>query len=1013
MANLRTVSRGNFVNPNAKQNDISLMGALVVCGLIATGYIYLNPISMSVPIDDVKALLVAHTGMLIGLVTCVGINTYWALNSLARLIELRKQGSRLRSITKKEENTKSTLVRDASLTFVLSIAAFAIGSVLTRPITSEILFLKNISPHLIVAGCAFQYAMTTFAITWRLLGLDLVRKFLNRITRKNLEPVPRLFQGIVLGSTNENDETLSPTWIVQDLKGLNGNLLVTGSIGSGKTQGTILNYFDQILRNFSPRPSMLAIDPKGTFVGHATKLIEKHNLGNHLVHLSLEGSVKFNPIYSRDAIKSGRFLETAQMLRAAAANFSGGGRSGVDDFWELSAFNLVKNSLVYCAVKYPYYTLNDLYNVIISAKEENLGETFEAARTQKEYSEEEQYNIDCATAYFKKEFDQLDTKVRTGILATATSFLNQFQEFRAAKIFCPEQNEITLESIDQIVDEGKILVVDIQSPALSRSMGTIIKLQFEQSVLNRLINKNRDKIHIPVMIIDEFQDVVSTGAIGTLGDNTYLAKSREAKAITIVASQSLTSIDNAIGSEKAALELYQNFRTRIAGHSTDPHTIRIFQELMGRQEVDRSQHSISELSQKAKRNLLLGGFESTDANISESFSTSAHLEYTTTGKEFSRLKSFECFAQVYDGIQTNFHKLFLKPSYLEAKNTPHKTVLQNLKNAAATIAILSFLPVSSFSFPDVCSVVKTPEFNSCLNFNVGQCMCGFPPRPCAQISYYVPKTFIEVMPNPRSSYFDKLPGAALQLSNLSKLSLPFGAESDDDTQSFQAHTLSVPFVSVSFGLMSCGGTPIERTCFEGMSEHLGQHWSSGSADLTQPLFLAWSAAPKVCLMKGALTSAAPPPEPTAGSAAASCSVSLNEVKIFPPSSHAACNGWGTFYPRNGIYHGPSQTAGSLMVASRIKSISSEVFQSTPSSIDEMWQMISPQSSSCFREGQNVGMLEGIKNVREAGRLLNGKLSGYLYVIWHKVSCCKDLVEVPVARAAIGAMQSACQGNGGI
>ena len=102
-----------------------------------------------------------------------------------------------------------------------------------------------------------------------------------------------------------------------------------------------------------------------------------------------------------------------------------------------------------------------------------------------------------------------------------------------------------------------------------------------------------------------------------------------------------------------------------------------------------------------------------------------------------------------------------------------------------------------------------------------------------------------------------------------------------------------------------------------------------------------------------------------------------------------------------------------MVGSRLKSLSTEVFNSTPRSMDEKWQMISPQSSSCFREGQNIGLLETVKNAREMGRLTNGKLKGHLFVVWSKVSCCRDFAELPLAYAAMEAMVLACKGMGGL
>jgi hypothetical protein len=98
-----------------------------------------------------------------------------------------------------------------------------------------------------------------------------------------------------------------------------------------------------------------------------------------------------------------------------------------------------------------------------------------------------------------------------------------------------------------------------------------------------------------------------------------------------------------------------------------------------------------------------------------------------------------------------------------------------------------------------------------------------------------------------------------------------------------------------------------------------------------------------------------------------------------------------------------------MIASRARSLSSEVLHTSPQSADEKWQMIYPQSSSCFREGQNVGILETIKNARETERIVNGKMKGYLFAIWSKTTACKEMSAVAQAQAASHAIPLACVG----
>lgn len=986
--------------------------------LIVVAFAFLDQIrTLPLPSWDRLSLYASsHEGFL-WLLGSAGVIDLIGLSSLcSRFFRSQRTGSRIEEMAGRKRAIRGQILPKLGAALIGGASTFLILSSVLVP--EEVRAIPGIAQlgiqSMLLIVVPLIFASATFTLIFFAARFAPIAK-IHLLWASGLPAFPASPNTVVLGSIGEEEGTrrdVRPSWVVLNQRALNGNILITGSIGSGKSQGAILPYLEQILSNFTPRPSILCIDPKTTFIAEAIKLISRKGLNDSVIHVRLDGKVSFNPIYHPDALRNAKFIDIAQMVRAAAVNFMG--KAFDSPFWENASFNLIKNCLVYCAAVHRYYTLKDLYSTLVRAAsvDDSFSEELDRCIASSDFDDEQKYNIACAKEYFQQEFKELEEKVRTGILATSTSFLNQFQEYRAAQVFCPPKELLTLASMDEVIDQGKIFLFDVANPGLARSMGTFVKLHYEQSLLDRLVDRTRGKARAGILLIDEYQDVVTSGYGSSLGDDRFLAKGREANSITIVATQSLTSLENSIGRDKPTLELFQNFRTKIFGHCSDLATIRLVQELVGQEEKERVSRSFSEHANHANRNLLLGGFESPDSNISESVSTSQSREYSLTGKEFSRLNTFECFAQVYDGIATTYEKLFWKPYYLKSKTTLHKSVLEQLKQAAAFVLLACLLPSVSHAFPNICSVVKAAEFNSCLGFNVGGCVCGFPPRPCAQISYYVPQSFVEVMPEPKSSFFSAMPGAAAQLAALGKIKTPFGTEGDEDSSTFQAHVTSVPFTEIPFSMLPCGGTRYSPLCLEGMSEHLGSHWVTGEGDLLQPNFLAWSLSPKGCLLKGAAMSVT---GEVGGfsPAAPMCSTPIPKLPRFPPSSHSACTGWGTFYPRSGVYHGPAQTTAALMIGARMKSLSSEVLFSTPSSPDELWQMISPQTSSCFREGQNVGLLDTIKNVREIGRLSSGKLTGYLFVVWSKVSCCSDLPTVPTAIATIAAIQAACQGVPGL
>jgi hypothetical protein len=1008
--------------------DLPLSIAIAIALLILFLFLVIrSPIQAKDWINQSGAFVDQHLFAIEILIAGLCFNLIWIGRVLHRTIGFQRRGAKLLAIS--TQRNRHSIFRFTIVPFFLFTSSLVIGWNFTcfEIPFGEISYLN----HQINLGSLIN--RVSASLTW--IGLYLwleraVRGLRLPISSKNKLPrLPNIQNGIIVGSIHESENVESKNkknhniceWVLMGLKGLTGNLLITGVIGSGKSQ-ILLQFLRQILKSFTQRPALLAIDPKRTFVRELRKIIEEQGQQEELLWICLGGKVKFNPIWREGMLTNSVFITIANTLKLASINFLGS--SGESRFWEQSSFNLLKNSLVFCAAKYEYFTFKELYRTLIEAREVSLAAELVDYLSTKQWSGEERANIEMAIDYFKNEFSQMDQKIRTSILATATGFLNEFLEYRVSQILSPKKEDLTLFSMTDAIQQGKLILLHIENDALARSVGTLLKLMFEEAVLDRVAHPDHSTARYAVLVMDEYQDVATSGGGAGLGDDRYLAKARESKAITIAATQSVSSLENAIRSEPATRELLQNFRSRIFGNSTDPRTIRLFQEPRGTEEKEKSSHSFSENSQNPTRDLLFGDFASTKSTLSESISTHSVLEHAVTAKEFARLRTFEAFAQIFDGLDTRFEKLFLKPYYLTDLRTPHSKILEGLRESrkvsfskatllVATTALatnsLSFSASADILFPNICSVVKTSQFLPCLDFSVSGCMCGWPiPRPCAQISYHVPQTFIEVWPNSKDSFFNLIPGALAQLkAHEIGNPLPFGSDDDMSSYAFQARSIPVPFASETLAALPCGETRMDKPCFDLMSEDLGKNWNTGSADSLQPQYLAWGLAPQACMLKGTATGlAGTEPVPSLGIDIGGCSYPLGSLPKYPPSPREACNGWGLFFPRSGIYEGGSRSIAALMIAARLKSLGVEVSHTIPGGPGETWQMLYPQSSSCFKEGQNPGLLELTKGLREERRF-TGKPNGYLFVVWKKVSCCRDIPTVATSVANIIALSAAC------
>lgn len=822
-----------------------------------------------------------------------------------------------------------------------------------------------------------------------------------------IDEVPTDRNKLVIGTKIDNN---NESWISLGPKSLATGILTTASTGSGKSSACLLPWTKQILEKFDPRPSLIVIDPKDSFARDVLRLTKELNLEDHVIHFTNDMRYRTNVIYQKDVLKESGYSRVASMIQAANENFIGKS-SGEMKFWSSKGYVLIKNMVVFCGGKFgDYFTLTDFYETLIQSVDRDFGLEIEEFIATKEYGWEEKGNLQIARKYFDYEYSKLDAKLKDSIVQSSTTFLSLLRDARIEKIFCPSKDEVNFWGFDEIVDEGKIFIFGIDVPGLSGPMALLMKIMYQRSVLNRINQQERLKTgRLSFGIYDEYQSIVSVGGGQAEGDDDYAAKRREALGVTIVATQSLSSLAQAIGNDTGLDTLVQNFRNQIIGHSKDKRTVEYCKYFAGEIEKVVESKSYSESGSSPLKNIFSGLLTTSKPTVSQSLNQNVQKVPRITGEILSNLKSNEAVGFFFNGVDSFFvDKIGLKPLYLKSMRIAHEKVLEFTRKAAAVCLVLFLVP-RAFGFPTVCSAVKAPSFTSCMQHTTSGCMCpGTPPRPCVRHTYYFIQSLVEVTTAPRQSFFMGMPGAALQLGAAVESVAGFGGE-QMGSYFFHARVIQAPLSYMAYQGMACGGSKAEKVCFDAMSEHV-ESWKTGVADLTQPTFLAWKAAIPACFKKGMVNAATTGDVLTGFSpGSASCGFPLAGLNMFPPTTADICGGWGVLMPRTGFVESSSSMGAALLAAKRIKSIASEVYKTMPSGPDEKWSLVYPNSSSCFREGKSLGEIEVIKGANEMGRLSGKNHQTYLFAIWKRVSCCKDMDSIATTEAAKAALTSMCQG----
>jgi hypothetical protein len=274
-------------------------------------------------------------------------------------------------------------------------------------------------------------------------------------------------------------------------------------------------------------------------------------------------------------------------------------------------------------------------------------------------------------------------ETKTAIIQGVTIFLSLFNTNRTIRrIFCPpkelydgkpvasDPGAKVLPPFGELIESGKVVGLNFPealNPALAKVIGTLMKVDYQRAVMLRIpvMDAHPDRHFRPtVFLCDEYQSFATVGGDNPTGDERFLSLSRQPKCIPLVATQSISSLKEALPNE-GVKTLLQAFRTKIFLTTADPDTARYASELCGTTDRTHISYTVSESSTNANVGWLSGRTSSSRGTVSASKQYQKRREPLFDENAFYRLSNAQAIVVAFNGIRPLLPTYcYLKPDFL-------------------------------------------------------------------------------------------------------------------------------------------------------------------------------------------------------------------------------------------------------------------------------------------------------------------------------------------------------------
>lgn len=474
-------------------------------------------------------------------------------------------------------------------------------------------------------------------------------KFKNSILN-SINNLPQL--NLFIGNTENNKNA-----IYLPEKSLYQNILITGTIGTGKTSSAMYPFTEQLISNKKNLP-MLILDVKGNYYLKVKELCQKYNRINDLIVLELNGSFRYNPLHKPNLKASVLANRLKDILLLFSPNNS-------ESYWIDKSEQVLTEAIKLCRLyNNGYVTFEEIHKLITIEnyyKEKIL--ILRDLFNKNNLSYSQVYDLFSSITFFEKEFFSLDSRTLSILKSEITRITNCFiSDYSVFQTFCPPKKDLNFLGFKDALISGKIIVLNLniaEYKNLSKIIAAYLKLDFQTEVMNRLSNNNFEDFSPAVFISDEYSEYC------TISDSNFFSQSREAKCINIIATQSYTSLLNTLNNKYATEVIIQNLVNKLWFRTDDMFTIESAQKQIGKEDKEKISKNISENAKETKYSYLSNSLNSTNSSISESINTYLQYEYIYDTKFFTQfLENFTCLAFLSDGQKIlKPEKIILKPYF--------------------------------------------------------------------------------------------------------------------------------------------------------------------------------------------------------------------------------------------------------------------------------------------------------------------------------------------------------------